>query len=103
MPNIHVKRSGDRLRAGEGGQEEAKKIGTGLEIAWKERACGKGVKGCLFRVSPKQQGTKSAEMQGKKNNRALKRNVNYVSELTTSVVFVGFAHMEKPREEKNYR
>lgn len=68
IPNIHMKRSGDRLRAGEGGQEEAKKIGTGLEIAWKERACGKGVRGCLFHVSPEQQGTKSTERQGKKNN-----------------------------------
>lgn len=103
IPNIsHMKRNGDRLRAGEGGQEEEKKIGTGLEIAgrgarrrkkigiwleiagrgekegkkigiWleitrKERACGKGVGVCLFHVSPKQQGTKSTERQGKKNN-----------------------------------
>lgn len=80
IPNIsHMKRSGDRLRAGEGGQEEENKIGTGLEIAWKERAWGKGVRGCLFHVSPKQQGTKSTERQGKKNNWALKRNVNDVS------------------------
>lgn len=64
-----MKGSGDRLRAGEGGQEEGKKkIGTGLEIAWKERACRKGVRGCLFHVSPKQQGTKSTERPGKENN-----------------------------------
>lgn len=88
---------------GRGARGGKKKIGTGLEIAWKERACGKGVRGCLFHVSPKQQDTKSDEMQGKKNNRALKRNVNYISELTRSVVFVGFAHVKKPREEKNYR
>lgn len=80
IPNIsHMKRSGDKLRAGEGGQEEENKIEIGLEIAWKERFCRKGVRGCLFHVSPKQQGTKSTERQGKKNNWALERNVNYVS------------------------
>lgn len=81
IPNIsHMTRNGDRLRAGEGGQEEEKKkLRTGLEIAGKERACGRGVRGCLFHVSPKQQGTKSTERLGKKNNCALKRNVNYVS------------------------
>lgn len=63
--------------------KEGKKKVTVLGTDWKERVCGKEVKeGCLFHVSPKlqQQCTKSTKSQGKKNNRALKRNVNHFSQ-----------------------